>query len=318
MAWNAGGGYLALSDGALRVMLALHCYDAGFAPLYIGVALACAGAATGLCGLYCGFALPRAWRAAGCLIGGLLLLLCGFNQALLILLAGLPLAWLLSSTSRTKRRDRALAAARGGGTGWLHIAPLLLTAARDTVLAVALPLHLSGAFGWKAAQIGALLCVLLLVADVTSVRRHAGRNRRGNAVRRAGALALASAVIAASPGADPFPGTEQLAGGLPLAETWLLGGMLIFAALLAVNASVQGSPARPGRGCGHTRAGGTAAVLAGQIVGALSSGWLFQAHGLSACLVFAAACALLWAVAALWLPRGQPRDQGAAARSEQA
>ncbi|WPC05026.1 organoarsenical effux MFS transporter ArsJ [Pseudomonas benzenivorans] len=250
----------------------------------------------------------NALKGVGFFLGGALLALLGFRGALLVMAAVLALIWLGSIFSLGRDLGRAKAKpkfrellSKSRAINGLSAARLFLFGARDVWFVVALPVYLSTAFGWDFWQVGGFLAlwvigyglVQTLAPRVTGTRR--GRLPDGRAAC-AWALALAGLPAAIALG---------LQGGLP-AEAVLLGGLLAFGALFAVNSSLHSYLI-----VSYAREDGVSLDVGfyymsnalGRLLGTLLSGWVYQAQGLAACLWISGAFVLLAALISLVLPR---------------
>ena len=93
------------------------------------------------------------------------------------------------------------------------------------------------------------------------------------------------------------------------AQAVLIGGLLLFGALFAINSSLHSYLI-----VSYAREDGVSLDVGfyymsnalGRLIGTLLSGWVFQAHGLEACLWVSSAFVLLAALISAWLPRHAP------------
>ena len=235
----------------------------------------------------------NALKGVGFFLGGALLALLGFRGALLVMAAVLALIWLGSIFSLGRDLGRAKAKpkfrellSKSRAINGLSAARLFLFGARDVWFVVALPVYLSTAFGWDFWQVGGFLAlwvigyglVQTLAPRVTGTRR--GRLPDGRAACT-WALALAGLPAAIALG---------LQGGLS-AEAVLLGGLLAFGVLFAVNSSLHSYLI-----VSYARQDGVSLDVgfyymsnaAGRLVGTLLSGVSYQVGGLTLCLATAA------------------------------
>lgn len=250
----------------------------------------------------------NALKGVGFFLGGALLALLGFQGALLLMAAMLGLIWLASllllkkdlGKARAKPKFRELLS-KSRAINLLSAARLLLFGARDVWFVVALPVYLSTVFGWDFWQVGGFLALWIIgyglvqsfAPAITGKRSGQLPDGRGAFVW-AVALAGLPAVIALG-----------LTAGLS-AHIVLLGGLLLFGVLFAVNSSLHSYLI-----VSYAKEDGVSldvgfyymANAMGRLLGTLLSGWVFQAYGLVACLWISSLFVLLAALISLGLPR---------------
>ncbi|MBD3738320.1 MAG: organoarsenical effux MFS transporter ArsJ [Pseudomonas balearica] len=254
----------------------------------------------------------NALKGVGFFLGGALLALLGFGGAVLAMAAVLALVWLASllllnrdlGKARHKPKFSELLS-KSRAINILSAARLFLFGARDVWFVVALPVYLSATFGWNFWQVGGFLAAWVIgYGIVQSFAPHLTGKRRGRvpdgraAFVWAALLALLPALIALG-----------LGSALP-AQPLLIGGLLLFGVLFAVNSSLHSYLI-----VSYAREDGVSLDVGfyymsnalGRLLGTLLSGWVFQAHGLAACLWVSTAFVLLAALISLGLPRHHER-----------
>ena len=248
-------------------------------------------------------------KGAGFFLGGALLTLLGFRGAIAAMAGALVAVWLLSllflkrDLGRAKSRPRFTDIfSKSRAVNTLSAARLFLFGARDVWFVVALPVYLTTVFGWHHWQVGGFLALWIIgygVVQALAPRLTTGRDGSvpdgGAAFHWSLLLSVIPAAIALALGAGTEP---QLA---------LLGGLLLFGALFAVNSSLHSFLI-----VSYAKEDGVSldvgfyymANAMGRLLGTVLSGWVYQAHGLEACLwistIFLGICATL----SLGLPRG--------------
>ena len=254
----------------------------------------------------------NALKGVGFFLGGALLALLGFAGAVLAMAAVLALVWLASLVLLNRDLGRARhkpkfseLLSKSRAINILSAARLFLFGARDVWFVVALPVYLSATFGWDFWQVGGFLAAWVIgYGIVQSFAPHLTGKRRGRvpdgraAFVWAALLALLPALIALG-----------LGSALP-AQPLLIGGLLLFGALFAVNSSLHSYLI-----VSYAREDGVSLDVGfyymsnalGRLLGTLLSGWVFQAHGLAACLWVSTAFVLLAALISLGLPRHHER-----------
>lgn len=250
----------------------------------------------------------NALKGVGFFLGGALLVLLGFAGAVLAMAAVLAAIWLASlfllkkdlGKAKAKPKFRDLLS-KSRAINILSAARLFLFGARDVWFVVALPVYLSTVFGWDFWRVGGFLAAWIIGYGIVQSFAPVLTGKRSGHVpdgRAALGWALPLAVL---PGAIAL----GLGSALP-AQPVLLGGLLVFGALFAVNSSLHSYLI-----VSYAQEDGVSLDVGfyymsnalGRLVGTLLSGWLFQAHGLSACLWVSSAFVLLAALISIGLPR---------------
>ena len=250
----------------------------------------------------------NALKGVGFFLGGALLALLGFAGAVLAMAAVLAAIWLASLFLLRKELGKAKAKpkfrdllSKSRAINILSAARLFLFGARDVWFVVALPVYLSTVFGWDFWRVGGFLATWIIGYGIVQSFAPALTGKRSGHVpdgRAALGWALPLAVL---PGAIAL----GLGSGLP-AQPVLLGGLLVFGALFAVNSSLHSYLI-----VSYAQEDGVSLDVGfyymsnalGRLVGTLLSGWLFQAHGLAVCLWVSSAFVLLAALLSIGLPR---------------
>ncbi len=250
----------------------------------------------------------NALKGVGFFLGGALLAAIGFRGALLIMAAALSLIWVSSLVLLKKDLGKAKAKpkfrellSKSRAINVLSAARLLLFGARDVWFVVALPVYLSAVFGWDFWQVGGFLALWVIGYGIVQSLAPAitGKSRGEVPDGRSAfvwALLLAGlpAVIALGLGTEWSP------------QTVLLGGLLLFGAIFAINSSLHSYLI-----VSYAKADGVSLDVGfyymsnalGRLVGTLLSGWVYQAYGLEACLWVSSAFVLLAALISMGLPR---------------
>lgn len=253
----------------------------------------------------------NALKGVGFFLGGALLALLGFSGAVIAMAGVLALIWLASLVLLKKDMGKATAKpkfrellSKSRAINILSGARLFLFGARDVWFVVALPVYLSTVFGWDFWQVGGFLAVWVigygaiqsLAPAITGIKG----KERGHVPDGRAAFAWAS-LLAALP--------ALMAIGL--AAEWhvpvvLLGGLLVFGAVFAVNSSLHSYLI-----VSYAREDGVSLDVGfyymsnamGRLLGTVLSGWIFQAYGLVACLWVSCLFVLLAAMISVALPR---------------
>lgn len=250
----------------------------------------------------------NALKGAGFFLGGALLTLLGFQIAVLALAIMLGVVWLLSLVSLKADLGKAKIKptfsqifSKSRAVNYLSAARMFLFGARDVWFVVALPVYLASSLGWDHWSVGGFLALWVIgYGFIQSVAPYFTGKRSGRvpggreACLWASGLVLLPVMIAFSLSYNIFP------------QTALLGGLLIFGAIFAINSSLHSYLI-----VSYAREDGASmdvgfyymANAMGRLIGTVLSGYLFQIAGLTACLWFSALFLLCAAVISLLLPR---------------
>lgn len=249
----------------------------------------------------------NALKGVGFFLGGLLLTLLGFAQAVVAMAALLGVTWLISlfllrrdfGKTRFKPKFHDLFS-KSRNINVLSAARLFLFGARDIWFVVALPVFLSSQLGWDFWKVGGFLALWIigygLVQSVTPALFRSTPSGRA-AFGWASGLALIPPMMALAMAALPAHITLVL-----------LAGLALFAGVFAVNSSLHSYLI-----VSFAQRDGVSldvgfyymANAAGRLVGTLASGWAYQTGGLELCWWISGGMILLAALLSLFLPRHQ-------------
>ncbi|CAI8714807.1 MULTISPECIES: organoarsenical effux MFS transporter ArsJ [Pseudomonas] len=250
----------------------------------------------------------NALKGAGFFLGAALLAWVGFKGALLTMAGGLALIWISSLILLKKDLGKAKAKpkfrdilSKSRAINILSAARMFLFGARDVWFVVALPVYLSSVFGWDFWKVGGFLAAWVIgYGIVQSFAPNITGKKRGHVPDgRAAflwALALAGLPAAIALGLDT--GLSQ--------QMVLLGGLMVFGALFAVNSSLHSYLI-----VSYAKEDGVSLDVGfyymsnamGRLIGTVLSGWIYQVFGLGACLWISSAFVLLAALISIALPR---------------
>jgi predicted MFS family arabinose efflux permease len=250
----------------------------------------------------------NALKGIGFFLGGLLLSTIGFRNAIGAMTAALAVI----AIATLFVLDRALGKAsfkpkftdlwsKSAKVNRLSAARLFLFGARDIWFVVALPVYLQTELGWSNVAVGSLLAIWIVGYGVIQATSPAITGRRHpdgkTAVMWGAALALLPALIV---GAVALGVSAELA---------VVAGLMVFGALFAVNSAVHSYLI-----VSYAEADGVSLDVgfyymsnaAGRLIGTVLSGWVYQAFGFDACLLFSTAFVALATAISFALPRTQP------------
>lgn len=250
----------------------------------------------------------NALKGVGFFLGGALLALLGFSGAVLAMAAVLALIWLGSlvllkkdlGKARAKPKFRDLLS-KSRAINILSAARLFLFGARDVWFVVALPVYLSTVFGWDFWMVGGFLAAWVIgYGVVQSFAPRITGKQRGQLPDGRSAFVWAALLAG-------LPALIALGLGTGWPAQWvLLGGLLLFGVLFAVNSSLHSYLI-----VSYAKEDGVSLDVGfyymsnalGRLIGTLLSGWLYQQYGLASCLWWSSLFVLLAALCSLGLPR---------------
>tara|TARA_R110000751_G_scaffold160137_1_gene265871 strand:- start:1461 stop:2681 length:1221 start_codon:yes stop_codon:yes gene_type:complete len=250
----------------------------------------------------------NALKGLGFFLGGVLLTTLGFRGAVLLMAGLLALVWLLSR--RLLKQDLGRASgkpkfremlSKSRAINLLSAARLFLFAARDVWFVIALPVYLSSVFGWDFWQVGGFMACWVIGYGLVQTQAPRFTGRRGGKLPEGRAAAYWVLALSLLP--------ALIAIGLQWQgpNAWvLLGGLLVFGAVFAVNSSLHSYLIV----AGAQRDGVSLDVgfyymsnALGRLLGTLLSGWVYQSAGLVACLWWSTGLLVVATLISLGLPR---------------
>lgn len=252
----------------------------------------------------------NALKGAGFFLGGVLLTVFGFKGAVLGMAVALLLVWIFSLISLKKDLGKAKSKpkfteifSKSRAINYLSAARMFLFGSRDVWFVVALPVYLASEFGWDHWTVGGFLAIWVVgygfvqgfapkLTGKSSGKVPDGSHALGWAI----ALGLVPVFIVS---AFTFQWHVQEA---------LLGGLLVFGALFAINSSLHSYLIVSYAGEDGVSLDVGFYYMAnamGRLIGTVLSGWLFQEYGLAVCLWVSAGFIFLTAIISIGLPRHQ-------------
>ncbi|WLG86949.1 organoarsenical effux MFS transporter ArsJ [Pseudomonas cucumis] len=250
----------------------------------------------------------NALKGVGFFLGGALLALIGFKGALLAMAGVLALIWVSSLILLKKDLGKAKAKPRfrdilskSRAINILSAARMFLFGARDVWFVVALPVYLSSVFGWDFWKVGGFLAAWVIGYGIVQsfAPRITGKKRGHVPDGRAAFLwALALAGLPAAIALGLNTGLSQ--------QVVLLGGLMVFGALFAVNSSLHSYLI-----VSYAKEDGVSLDVGfyymsnamGRLIGTVLSGWVYQDFGLGVCLWISSAFVIFAALISVALPR---------------
>ncbi|MBO6826437.1 MAG: organoarsenical effux MFS transporter ArsJ [Sneathiella sp.] len=261
----------------------------------------------------------NALKGVGFFVGGFLLNAIGFEPSLLTMAAALLVILLFALLSLREEIGKATSKIRGkdlfsksANVNYLSAARVFLFASRDVWFVVGVPVFLAGTLGWNFNEVGSFMAFWVIgygivQASVPSVLRNTKTSAK--AIRATiiwgFILCLLPLHIAAgmTDGGAAFI-TENLSH---LDQgSWLIGGLIIFGAVFAVNSALHSYLIVDFSGADKVSLNIGFYYMSnafGRLAGTLLSGLVYQYYGLTACLVVSAA--MIAAAVLLTLPLRQ-------------
>jgi len=256
----------------------------------------------------------NALKGAGFFLGGALLVVLGFRAAMVAMALVLALVWLINLLTLQANLGRAANKpkfsqifSKSAAINQLSLCRLFLFASRDVWFVVALPVYLAAQLQWDFWKVGGFMAIWIIgYGAVQAVAPYLTGKRSGRVPDGRDALRWALP-LAASPALIAYGLNGQVS-----IEVVLLGGLMLFGFLFAVNSSLHSylivSYA--------SREGASLDVgfyymanAMGRLIGTLLSGWLYQVWGLQACLWVSALFIVVTAALSVSLPRSGTHQQ---------
>jgi MFS family permease len=250
----------------------------------------------------------NALKGVGFFLGGALLSLLGFSGAVLAMVLALSTIWVVSviylkkDLGKAKNTPKFTAIfAKSRAVNYLSAARMFLFGARDIWFVVALPVFLTTQIAWDHWYVGGFLATWVIGYGIVQslAPKITGKNRGvmpdgRHATAWALGLSITPALIALSLTYNWH------------VETLLIGGLLAFGALFAVNSALHSylivsyaSEDRVSLDVGFYYM----ANAMGRLIGTVLSGWIYQDFGLAACLWLSTLFILLAALISQGLPK---------------
>ena len=250
----------------------------------------------------------NALKGLGFFTGGLLLSLFGFQLAIMSMAVMLSLVWLLSliklkqdlgKSSAKPKFSEMLSKSRA--INILSAARMLLFGARDVWFVIALPLFLASQLGWDHWTVGGFLA--LWVIGYGGVQSIAPLLLGNSKIPDGKTVTIWALLLCAIPGLIAIALTANWQ-----VELALLGGLLLFGAVFAINSSVHSYLI-----VSYAKSDGVSmdvgfyymANAMGRLLGTVLSGWLYQSAGLITCLWVSSAMLVVTVFISSTLPKAK-------------
>ncbi len=257
----------------------------------------------------------NALKGVGFFLGGALLMWLGFAGAVAAMAVVLTLVWLLSMAwlgqdlgkAKNKPRFRDILS-KSRAVNILSAARMFLFGARDVWFVVALPVFLSQTLGWDHSQTGGFLALWVIGYGMVQALAPRITGKASGTVPDGRAATLWALMLTLIPGLIALGLTIELDPA-----TVLIGGLLLFGAVFAVNSSLHSYliVSYAGRDGVSLDVGFYYMSNAmGRLLGTVLSGWVFQSAGqgsagIQACLWVSQVFLLLATLISVKLPRSE-------------
>ncbi|MFP2769885.1 organoarsenical effux MFS transporter ArsJ [Oceanisphaera sp. KMM 10153] len=258
----------------------------------------------------------NALKGVGFFLGGALLMGLGFTGAVASMAAALALVWLLSlvllkqemGKAKHKPKFRDILS-KSPAINILSAARMCLFGARDVWFVVALPVFLSQTLGWNHGQTGGFMALWVIGYGLVQALAPHITGKASGRVPDGRAATVWAWLLTLLPGAMAL---GLMAGWDPTVV--LIGGLLLFGAVFAVNSSLHSYliVSYAGRDGVSLDVGFYYMSNAmGRLLGTVLSGWVFQwagqgGAGMQACLWVSMTFLLLTSLISIKLPRLKP------------
>jgi predicted MFS family arabinose efflux permease len=261
----------------------------------------------------------NALKGVGFFLGGALLMWLGFAGAVAAMAIALALVWLLSlvllkqDLGKAKHKPKFQDIfSKSRAINILSAARMFLFGARDVWFVVALPVFLSQTLGWNHSQTGGFLALWVIGYGMVQALAPRITGKSAGKVPDGRAATGWAALLTLLPGLIALGLLFELDPA-----TVLIGGLLLFGAVFAVNSSLHSYliVSYAGKDGVSLDVGFYYMSNAmGRLLGTLLSGWVFQlagqgSAGLQACLWISLAFLLLATLISIKLPKRAKRVQ---------
>lgn len=252
----------------------------------------------------------NALKGVGFFLGGVLLTWLGFRAAIFAMAIGLAVVLVMSlialrtefGKSAAKPKFREILS-KSRAINLLSAARMFLFGARDVWFVVALPVFLGSQLGWSFWQVGGFLAVWIIgYGIVQSLSPWITSRGRSGQIPDGRSATLWAFVLAFIPAVMAW----MLSSGVGQPSLVVVIGLLAFGVVFAINSSLHSFLiiSYAGRdGVSMDVGFYYMANALGRLLGTVLSGWVYQVHGMSACLVVSAALIVVCAAISLALPR---------------
>ncbi|KZN47789.1 organoarsenical effux MFS transporter ArsJ [Pseudoalteromonas luteoviolacea] len=247
----------------------------------------------------------NALKGVGFFLGGLLLSLLGFQDALWFMAAMLTVTWLMSlfllkqDLGKKKNKPKfSELLSKSRQLNLLAAARMFLFASRDVWFVIALPVFLASTFGWDHWWVGGFMASWVIAYGIVQAYAPKITKNTGNSFKKAlywvAVLSFIPALLALGLWLEWQP------------KLVIIGGLLVFGAVFAVNSSLHSFlivKIADSDGVSMDVGFYYMANAMGRLIGTVLSGLVFQLYGLQACLLVSSAMLVLASVVTMELSK---------------
>ncbi|MEO5335867.1 MAG: organoarsenical effux MFS transporter ArsJ [Magnetospirillum sp. WYHS-4] len=255
----------------------------------------------------------NALKGLGFLLGGILLEGLGFRESLwamaaaLVVVLGLAVMTVRADLGKAKQVSRRDVFSKSREINLLSAARVFLFASRDVWFVVGLPIFLADRLGWRFDEVGGFMAAWIVGYGMVQAAAPRLLGKTRDAASGARAARFWGFVLAL------LPAAIALGLGTPFAAPALIGGLLVFGIVFAINSSVHSylivaysDHDKVALNVGFYYM----ANAIGRLGGTFLSGLTYQMAGLEACLWTSAAMVVLAAALAGLLTATRPSPSG--------
>lgn len=257
----------------------------------------------------------NALKGVGFFLGGMLLALLEFKGAVIAMGAALTIIWLASLLLLKKDLGKAKnkpkfseLLSKSRAINVLSAARMFLFGARDVWFVIALPVFLRSQLGWDFWMVGGFLATWVIGYGIVQSIAPLITGKTDNNVPGGTQAFIWALVLTGIPAAIALGLSST---GLPV-TTILIGGLLAFGAVFAINSSLHSYLI-----VSYAKSDGVSldvgfyymANAMGRLIGTLLSGWVYQTAGLEACLWVSSGFIGLAALISLALPKQTKQEK---------
>lgn len=249
-------------------------------------------------------------KGVGFFMGGLLLALLEFKGAITFMVLMLLVVWILSlfklkqDLGRSKAKPKfSQLFSKSTAINYLSAARMFLFGARDVWFVVALPVYLSAQLHWSHTYVGGFLALWIIGYGLVQTIAPKLTARNDEQIPNGKTAFIWAMILAFIPALIALGLYNDIA-----IELSLLGGLLVFGVIFAINSSLHSFLiVHMANEDGVSLDVGFyyMANAMGRLIGTVLSGWLYQAYGLTICLIVSTAFVLIAALLSLLIPKSQ-------------
>ncbi len=255
----------------------------------------------------------NALKGIGFFVGAALLALLDFRKALLVMAIALSVVFVVSllllrkDLGKTKNKPKFTQLfSKSREINILSAARLFLFGSRDIWFVVALPVYFQQELNWSHYSVGTFMAAWIVGYGIVQSFAPAITGRKKGHVPTGKDVILWSLLLGFIPLVIAIGIQGDVAREAITVEAVLIGGLLLFGALFAINSSVHSFLI-----LSYSEAEGVSldvgfyymANALGRLIGTVISGWMFQWYGLAACLYISSIFIFFTTLISLALPR---------------